>query len=143
LESSPEGFIHEVITPSPGSRNAPIADVKDISHFQENDQGKTSVNAADYLIFFFFGIFCYTFHIFNCFPAFLQFGSIHHFLFYTFLGHGVNVIGEGLISTVSAYGELSSSPELERGQGFVKVGFSKTPDVRMHGMCFVIFSIRK
>jgi hypothetical protein len=27
LESSPEGFIHEVITPSPGSRNAPIADV--------------------------------------------------------------------------------------------------------------------
>jgi hypothetical protein len=28
---------------------------------------------------------------------------------------------------------------LERGQGFVKVGFSKTPDVQMHGMCFVIF----
>jgi hypothetical protein len=54
LESSPEGFIHEVITPSPGSRNAPISDVKDISHFQENDQGKTNVNAADYLIFFFF-----------------------------------------------------------------------------------------
>jgi hypothetical protein len=57
LESSPEGFIHEVITPSPGSRNAPIADVKDISHFQENDQGKTNVNADDYLIFFFLGFF--------------------------------------------------------------------------------------
>jgi hypothetical protein len=53
LESSPEGFIHEVITPSLGSRNAPIADVQDISPFQENDQGKINVNATDYLIFFF------------------------------------------------------------------------------------------
>jgi hypothetical protein len=37
-------------------------------------------------------------------------------------GHGVTNLGEGLFNIVSSYGDLSASPDLDIGEGFVPAG---------------------